>query len=124
MNLYDFQGNTTDLNGIKKNWDKLMDRGDANLSSRSSITAFKTKKIKDNITKEEKLILIAFTDKEKMSGAKELISFKDGYKLSSNSVICIDCGFEFKGELANGNWICAENGEKIENCTRVSIAEN
>jgi hypothetical protein len=117
--FYNFEGEQVNLDEIKKDWNKAINTGD-HLDSYNDqkISELNITIIQDNFTNEESLVIVAQTTNKNVYSGKVIKRFKNGMQLSDRTVTCIDCGPEFQGELINGRWTCANNGESIDDCTK------
>ncbi|MEN8817315.1 MAG: hypothetical protein ABF274_10680 [Nonlabens sp.] len=122
--FYDFKGNEVDMEQLKKDWNETMNPvlvDDVFYEQKVKEISIKT--LRDNSSNEDYLVLVANTTKKNAFTGKVISSFKDGFQLSDKTVICTNCGPEFQGQLVDGEWICANNGESIDDCMKTSTLD-
>lgn len=121
ISFYDFEGNEVDMEQLKNDWNETMNPVLIDgVVHEQKVKEISIKTIQDNSSNEDYLVLVANTTKKKAFTGKVISSFKDGFQLSDKTVICTNCGPEFQGELVDGEWICANNGDNIEDCMKTS----
>ncbi|AGC77560.1 hypothetical protein LX97_02245 [Nonlabens dokdonensis] len=125
ISFYNHEGNEITMEELKKDWNETITRASTkDASYEQEIKELKIETIRDNSSNEDYLILVASTSNSNAFSGKVISSFKDGFQLPKETVTCINCGSEFKGELVDGTWICADNGDKIDGCVRASTTSN
>ncbi len=125
ISFYDYLGNEITMDQLKSDWNKTVSSIiHEEASYEQQINEIRIETIRDNSSNEDYLILVASTSNSNAFSGKIISSFKDGFKINNKSVTCINCGPEFKGELVDGTWICADNGDKIDGCIKASTIKN
>jgi hypothetical protein len=124
ISFYNYKGELIDMEQLKKDWNATMNTSfvDDQLHEQT-IKDIEIKTIQDSSSNEDYLVLVANTTKKNAFTGKVISTFKDGFKLSDKTVICTNCGTDFQGELVEGEWICANNGDSIQDCMKTSTLD-
>lgn len=124
ISFYNYKGESIDMEQLKKDWNATMDPVLVDgVVYEQEVKEISIKTIQDSSSNEDYLVLVANTTKKNAFTGKVISSFKDGFQLSDKTVICTNCGPQFQGELVDGEWICANNGDSIEDCTKTSTLD-
>ncbi|OUS20141.1 hypothetical protein A9Q93_01690 [Nonlabens dokdonensis] len=124
ITFYNSEGNEVSMDNVKKEWNtNLSEVTDSALLNPPELKKLSVKIIRDNATNEDYLVLVASTSHKNAYSGKIISSFKDGFLLSDESVICVNCGTTFKGELVNGKWICAADDSNKDDCIKINTVE-
>lgn len=118
--FYNYKGESISKAAIIAEWNqRLQKKEDLNVS----VQTIEIKHINDEVTKDEKIVLIGHTNKAFTKTATELSAYKNGLKLNEIVLTCSSCEDDnLNIGITNGNWHCKNTGEN-SNCTKISTLQ-